>query len=256
MRGVISPSAVDTLRDSIAATVQKHSTSLPPKGYVGGLLRMNQDIAEHLANPRLLKVCEHLFGKHSRISTVTGSVNAPGTPRGDMHVDWPHNQGHESCIHVAFASTLAHLVAFVMLTDFTSENGGTAVIPGSHRWDPGRCPTNATGSALAETEERLLGKAGDVGLLDARTWHSIAPNRSNEPRVAVIVRYAPWWLNLNPLRKGSRDRRLMVKPRNAKDPHVMPISLAQFEQLPAAAKPLLHAMVDDADDPSSGGRNI
>jgi len=33
--------------------------------------------------------------------------------------------------------------------------------------------------------------AGSVLVMDARLWHSMAPNNAPSPRVAVVVRYAP-----------------------------------------------------------------
>jgi Phytanoyl-CoA dioxygenase (PhyH) len=244
MRGVISTQDVDRLRRSIAAAVQQHTTKAMPQGYVGGLLRVNQDIAHFLAHPRIINLCEALFGPHARISAITGTVNGPGVTRGGLHVDWPHNERDESCIHTQLGDTLVHLVTFWMLTDFTAENGGTIVVPGSHRR-----VLNAHGGAGRtrenhDSEDRLLGSAGDVGLLDARTWHAIAPNLSQGDRVAVIVRYAPWWLNLNPLRCGTRDRRLIVEDRNGRDPYVPSLPFAQFSALPASIQPLVHSMVE------------
>jgi ectoine hydroxylase-related dioxygenase (phytanoyl-CoA dioxygenase family) len=93
-------------------------------------------------------------------------------------------------------------------------------------------------------ENQLLGSAGDVGLLDARVWHAIGPNVSQEDRVAVIVRYSPWWLNLNPLRRGTRDRQLIVENRNGRDPYVASLPLAQFNALPSNIQPLVHSMVE------------
>ena len=40
-----------------------------------------------------------------------------------------------------------------------------------------------------------VGKAGDVLVFDARLWHSIAPNVTDQPRVYVKLRYAPPWMN-------------------------------------------------------------
>jgi len=78
-----------------------------------------------------------------------------------------------------------------------------------------------------------------VALMDARVWHAVAPNRSDQERVAVIVRYAPWWLNLAPLRPGTVDREDIVSARDGKDSGVPGLPGDVFERLPAAVQPLL-----------------
>jgi len=236
LKGVLPGEILDTLRDSIASTALRHSTAERPLRYVGGLLARNRDIAPYLAHPVVAEICAYLFGPHCRISSVAGVVSEPGVERGDLHADWPHKAGDASCMRGPFADSLVHLVTIWMLTDFTAQNGGTIVRPGSHR--PGG------DGAGGRDEVHILGRAGDVALLDARTWHAVAPNVSRRPRVAVIVRYAPWWLNLNPLRRGSRDREVIVDRCEGSDPYVVPLSAAQFSTLPAEVQPLLYSMVE------------
>jgi hypothetical protein len=132
-----------------------------------------------------------------------------------------------------------------MLTDFTYDNGATIIIPRSHR----QSDHPRKGSAIDPKqphpdEQRLLGKAGTVALLDTRTWHAIAPNVTNEDRVAVIVRYAPWWLNLDPLRPGTIDRADIVEANQGVESPVPPLPRDVFDRLPADVKPLLHYSVE------------
>ena len=42
-------------------------------------------------------------------------------------------------------------------------------------------------------------------LVDSRVWHAVSPNITNADRVAVVIRYAAWWLNLNPTRPSSQE---------------------------------------------------
>jgi hypothetical protein len=49
-----------------------------------------------------------------------------------------------------------------------------------------------------------------VFISDSRLWHSIATNHTPEPRVGLLVRYAPWWLNLSPTVQGSPENERMV----------------------------------------------
>jgi ectoine hydroxylase-related dioxygenase (phytanoyl-CoA dioxygenase family) len=143
---------------------------------------------------------------------------------------------------------MMHLSSIWMLTRFGDDNGGTFVWPGSHRF-----PNNpATGSvsgidqdASHPEERQAMGPAGSVLLYDSRLWHAVAPNRSEESRVALIVRYAPWWLNLTPTMRGTPDHERMVLETGGKNYDAIPIRRDVFERLPGRVKPLYRHWVTD-----------
>ena len=62
-----------------------------------------------------------------------------------------------------------------MLDDFTTENGATRMVPGSHRW--GRMPPPGLVRAPAR-EEIVTGKAGTVVVMNAHMWHGGTANRT------------------------------------------------------------------------------
>ena len=136
-----------------------------------------------------------------------------------------------------------HLTSIWMLTPFTIENGGTYVVPDSHR-----CPNNPAAGGVPEvhpdspypTKTQVTGPAGSVLALDSRIWHAVA---SIEPRVALVVRYAPWWLNLNPARVGSPEYTQMVVETSGKAYEIPLVKSPVFEQLPESVKPLLRHWV-------------
>lgn len=242
---VIDPGEIAAVRDSVARDVRAHSLLPPPQGYVPGFLRFNQALAPWLASARVLGVVEKLFGPHSRISMVTGSINGPGIPRGDLHADWPYNQKNASHIPAPYPGSTIHVLTMWMLTDFTHDNGATIIIPGSHlQPDHPRKGSGIDPKQPYPGEQRLVGKAGTVGILDTRTWHAIAPNVTNEERIAVIVRYAPWWLNLDPLRPGTIDRADIVEANQGVESPVPPLPRDVFDRLPVEVKPLLHYSVE------------
>jgi ectoine hydroxylase-related dioxygenase (phytanoyl-CoA dioxygenase family) len=94
-------------------------------------------------------------------------------------------------------------------------------------------------------ECRLLGTAGTVAVCDARLWHAVAPNLTNQERMAVIVRYAPWWLNLDPLRPGTIDRQDIVDSTGGSNAHVPSLPASVLERLPEKVKRLLRYSVED-----------
>ena len=246
LREIIPASEVAELRESAAASIRKH-TSLPlPNGYVTGFLRANQNIAHHMAHPRIMKLVDACFGQNARISAITGTINGPGVGRGVVHADWPYNQNHQARIEAPYPDLVVTLVSMWMLTDYTSENGATIIVPGSHKesTSPSK-KTHLDPDATYEGETQLLGKAGDVGIFDARTWHASAANTTQEDRVGFIVRYAPWWLNLNTQRPESRERKQIVDDHNGSDAQVDAVPSSVYESLPPEVQTLVYHMVGD-----------
>jgi len=83
--------------------------------------------------------------------------------------------------------------------DVTPFNGGTWVVPGSHK-DPcnPRDPDDGIDqSAPIPGELQVSAPAGSVFMQDTRLWHSGARNQSQYERTAVVCRYGPWWLSGN-----------------------------------------------------------
>jgi Phytanoyl-CoA dioxygenase (PhyH) len=246
---VIPSDQLESVRRSVSKDVWSHSLLEPPTGYVPGFLRVNQSVAPFIGNERVLGLARSLFGPHVRISMLTGTVNGPGISRGALHADWPYNQTGAARIPAPYPDQVMHLTTMWMLTDFTEDNGATIIVPGTHKKpDHPRVGGSIDVDPMRQYpgERRLLGKAGTVAVLDSRLWHAVAPNVTTQERVAVIVRYAPWWLNLAPLRPGSIDREDIVESVKATDSQVPPLTREVFERLPEAVKPLLRHSLERA----------
>ena len=67
-----------------------------------------------------------------------------------------------------------------MLTDFTEENGGTRVVPGSHRKESPTEPVDPATSIAA------TGPAGTAMIFDGRLWHGTGANTMDEARVGIL----------------------------------------------------------------------
>jgi ectoine hydroxylase-related dioxygenase (phytanoyl-CoA dioxygenase family) len=76
-----------------------------------------------------------------------------------------------------------------MLDDFTTENGATRVIPGSHKW--GRRPQDVLENLLAPHPQEILvlGSAGSIAVMNAHAWHGGTANRTPAPRLAMHAFY-------------------------------------------------------------------
>ena len=99
-----------------------------------------------------------------------------------------------------------HVTTIWMLTPFTDEKG-TLIIPGTHRQSNNPTGYNGINPSDPHPDEiEAEGEPGSVLVMDSPLWHAITPNRSNTQRVAMPIRFAPWWLNLDSLWPGLYER--------------------------------------------------
>jgi hypothetical protein len=245
VRNVVPSGDVGAVRESVANTVEQTSGySDVGVGFLATILNHDQSIVPHLGNRRLLDVIDRILGPFVHVSFASAIINAPGNARGKWHADWPFNQELAGRIRSPYPDAVMHLTTLWMLSPFTVETGGTLVVPGSHR-----SRTNPTGDNGYDRLEQVPGEinatgdAGDVLLFDSRLWHATAPNSTKDPRVALAVRFAPWWLDVSILRPGSRKRAQMVDEPGAMENEAPSLVVEVFEQLPAEVKPLFRHMV-------------
>ena len=257
IKGVIPPDQVEAVSQSIIATQAANSAAAEAalaktraKGHrvgaagVGSLrqiINYDQSFAPYLANTQLMALTDALFGPYCRISCTDCVINHPGNERGYWHADWPYNATNASHIPAPYPDALLHLSTIWMLTPFSPQTGGTWVVPGSHRH-----LQNPAAGTLATVDQdapypgemQVTGAAGDVLAYDSRLWHAVASNASASCRVALIVRYAPWWLNLTPTMIGMPDHSRMVVETGGKNYESPPLKAEVFHNLPADVQPL------------------
>ncbi|MBV7329315.1 phytanoyl-CoA dioxygenase family protein [Chloroflexi bacterium TSY] len=244
---VIPTDEVATVRAGVLTATEKHRNPHAPKniGHLSGVINHDQSVAAYLADGRLMGLVETLLGPFPRVSFTTATTNEPGNVRGGWHADWPFNQRNAGHIPAPYPDAVMHLTTIWMLADFTPETGGTLVVSGSHRMSNN--PTGGFGPDDLEpypTEVNATGKAGDVLVMDSRLWHATAPNITNEPRVAIVIRYAPWWLDLSVLMPDSATRERMQSVTGKRENQVPAMPTGVYEGLPDNVKPLFAHWVD------------
>lgn len=208
-------------------------------GFTPSIINHDQSFAAYLADSRVLAIVGRLLGENIRISFTSAIINYPGNERGGWHADWPFNQNNAGHLASPYPDTVMHVTTLWMLSPFERENGGTLIMPGSHRRSTN--PTAVGGPdplSVFPAEINITGSAGSVLVMDSRTWHATAANLDNEPRVALAVRYAPWWLNLEVLRPGSEDRQRMLDATGKTDNTVPSIRRDVWENLPSTVQTL------------------
>ena len=261
--GIIPEDKVGTIRESVVDAQARHDAESAAKvaeirarghrigvkgvGNLKQVINETQCFAPYLANRWILDLAEAIFGPFVRISSTGCVINRPGNLRGYWHADWPYNQTNASHIRAPYPDTLIHLSTIWMLSEFTEANGGTFLLPGSHRMNnnpsAGGMPDFDPDSSYP-TEIQAAGIAGSVLLYDSRLWHAVAPNRTDHPRVAMLIRYAPWWLNLNPAIIGRPEHTMMVVETEGKNYENAPVRREVYDRLPEDVKPLYRHCVE------------
>jgi ectoine hydroxylase-related dioxygenase (phytanoyl-CoA dioxygenase family) len=129
----------------------------------------------------VLECVELVLGPEFKLSSLNvRSANPHSDWVQPLHVDGgfiPDEKGYCVCNSVW------------MLDDFTTENGATRLIPGSHRWH--RRPADVLQDLTAPHPEEILltGNAGTVVVMNAHLWHGGTANRTNQPRRALHSYY-------------------------------------------------------------------
>jgi ectoine hydroxylase-related dioxygenase (phytanoyl-CoA dioxygenase family) len=155
--------------------------------------RMLDPVATH---PLLLTVLDRVLGASYQLSAPTGIDIAPGESAQILHTDdsiYPVPRPHSEMV-------LNTMWAF---DDFTEENGATRVVPGSHRWTD-RLPVDP-----GETVTMTM-PAGSVLFILGTLWHGGGANRTDAPRLGVLLEYAAGWL------RQQENHLLAVPPKVAR----------------------------------------
>lgn len=218
-----------------------HRVGAAGVGVLKQAINETQCFAPYVADPRLVGIVEAFFGDFVRISCTDCVVTHSGSERGPWHADWPYNSTNTTHVKAPYPDAVMHLSTIWMITDFTADNGATTLLPKSHLRDSnpvdgGMQGVNADGDL--DGQQRAIGSAGSVLVYDSRLWHAVAANRSDDVRIALVIRYAPWWLNLTPTMRGTPDNERMVQEIGGKSYDAIPLKRDVFDRLPANVKPL------------------
>jgi ectoine hydroxylase-related dioxygenase (phytanoyl-CoA dioxygenase family) len=131
-------------------------------------------------HPLLLGVLDRVLG-HYQLSAPTGIEIGPGEVAQVLHHDdsiYPLPVPHGEVV----------LNTMWPFDDFTEENGATRIIPGSHKWEPGRRPAPGAETICAEME------AGSVLFYTGSVFHGGGANHTDRPRLGVILEYCAGWI--------------------------------------------------------------
>ena len=185
---VLSPEFIAELRNENAPYME--GSNLGSDDYAGlkttrtgGLMVRSKKCRELIAHPNILAPCKLFLEPSCRTVQLhlTQLIRiGPGETAQLIHRDrW------------AWGSHLAHVEpqfnTIWAITDFTSENGATQVVPGSTRW-----PDDAQIEPDQITQAEM--RAGSVLVYSGSVFHGGGENRSDADRIGINITYTLGWL--------------------------------------------------------------
>lgn len=137
-----------------------------------------------MLNPSLLAAADAVIGPNCAdysLNVAQLMMREPGAERQWIHRD------QEVWSFLPTPHLEVELSSVVALTEFTSSNGATVVVPGSHRWEPERRPEE---SEVVTAEM----PAGAAIVYLGSTLHAGGTNVSGHGRPGVHLSYVAGWL--------------------------------------------------------------
>ncbi|WP_420605993.1 phytanoyl-CoA dioxygenase family protein [Novosphingopyxis sp.] len=131
-----------------------------------------------LVEPNLLDLVHHMLGPGARLSIASTMEIHAGETAQALHQDdayFPERPHPALVVNTIWA-----------LTDFTKENGGTCLVPGSHRQAG---PVDPAARSVAAEMPR-----GSVLLWDGAVWHGGGPNMTETSRFGLSLNYCRGWI--------------------------------------------------------------
>ena len=185
VENLLSPEEAAEKRAELTAVLDRTPTGRNEfEGYntrrVYALFAKTRVFDQAAIHPLVEEVAEAVLGPH-QLSAPTGIEIGPGEPAQILHRDdsiYPLTEPHPEVV----------LNTMWALDDFTEANGATRIVPGSHKWETGRWPSDSDAVIQAEMQ------AGSVIFYVGHLFHGGGANQTDRPRLGVILEYAASWL--------------------------------------------------------------
>ncbi|HLK61245.1 MAG TPA: phytanoyl-CoA dioxygenase family protein [Chthonomonadaceae bacterium] len=180
LKGILSPEQVEAIKqrqtELLEAEGDKAGTEVHQEKGTDRLSDLiNKGTMFHvvITQPRVLACIAHVLDYDLKLSSLNSRNALPGQGLQGLHADWGRLETpgvYQVCN------------SMWLLDDFTPENGATRLVPGSQR--SGKMPSDemANPADTHPNEVVLLGKAGDVVVVNSHTWHGGTLNRTQGPR--------------------------------------------------------------------------
>lgn len=148
---------------------------------LGDLFDKGEVFLRMLREPHVLAAANHVLAGDLKVCANNFRAARPGEGNQALHSDYGplrEDGSFKLCNSIW------------LLDDFTSENGATRLVAGSHL--SGRLPKEEMEDPSAPHPDQVLltAPAGTVAVFNGHTWHGGTQNRTDRPRRAITFAYA------------------------------------------------------------------
>eukprot|EP00798_Chlamydomonas_sp_ICE-L_P013917 gene13917-19847_t len=156
---------------------------------VGNLLKKDPIYSAALLHPVLLQFVRLYLHPHAKCATWSSNTLYPrqGIQENEgygWHVDYPYHD-----INAPWLADPLSAQVLWCLDDFTAENGGTMIVPGSHKALTFPSPSNMASKKF----DALKAPKGSVVIAHGSWWHAQGINRTSETRSCMLGTFSlPW----------------------------------------------------------------
>lgn len=148
-------------------------------------------LLELLWNPTVFPLVREIVGDDVQMIDNDLFLTPPRTPH--THAGWHHDVGMPGVYHPR--STIMVKV-FYLLSDVDENSGGTAMIPGSHRFETDHVFPKVADPKTMPGCVQMTGRAGTAYLFNGRVYHCATNNESDRWRRVLIYNYGHFWMKM------------------------------------------------------------
>ncbi|MEM7077480.1 MAG: phytanoyl-CoA dioxygenase family protein [Pseudomonadota bacterium] len=182
LEDLMSPELNRSIRDELAPYLQgakmgRNNFEGEYSERVYALLAKTPSLAKLIEHPTILALLDELLPRNYLLSAALAINVHPGETPQPFHID--DGAGGLPLPKPRAAFGISTIWAF---DDFTTSNGATEVVPGSHLWGEGRTPRE-------DEIKQVTMPAGSVVVFMGTLIHRGGANRSNDKRLAITPQY-------------------------------------------------------------------
>jgi phytanoyl-CoA hydroxylase len=143
-----------------------------------------------LAHPKVFPIVREMLGDD--VSMIDNDYFI-SPPRTGTHAHWHHDVGMAGVYH---PRSVLMVKVFYLLTDVSPEGGGTAILPGSHRFPLDFRLPKVENPADMPGHKKMAYPAGTAWMFNGRMFHAALNNDSDQPRRILIYNYGHFWMKI------------------------------------------------------------
>jgi ectoine hydroxylase-related dioxygenase (phytanoyl-CoA dioxygenase family) len=183
LENVIDPRLIAALVETVTRLLDELAIPYGENTFLGhhtrrifNLLPRDPIFAQVPLHATVLPLIDRVLGGQCLLSSLTAIEMNPGQRPQPFHAD-------DGSITLPRPHVALGCIGIWALTDFTNDNGGTRIVPGSHKWDRAPVPGEQVEYVTVEMP------AGSVVVYHGSLWHGGGANETNERRMGIVVNH-------------------------------------------------------------------